>query len=122
MDMRSTIRNTLAVAALALAIAAPVAYAAPADMRTPAVPQETVSDVPPPPSSIAASAADEYEVLRASGGQDPVPQPVASEPSAPGAFDWVSAAIGAAAASALTLLSIGALSLRRPTGGSAARA
>jgi hypothetical protein len=41
-------------------------------------------------------------------------QPVADEPSSPSGFDWVSAAIGAVAAAALSLLLVATLGLRRP--------
>jgi hypothetical protein len=49
-------------------------------------------------------------------------QPVADEPSSPGGFDWVSAAIGAVAAAGLSLVSMAALGMRRPTGGRATSA
>jgi hypothetical protein len=42
-------------------------------------------------------------------------QPVADEPSPPGGFDWVSAAIGAVAATGLSLVLMATLGLRRPT-------
>ena len=98
--------------------------------------------VPPPPSSIAASAAEEYQDLRApdtrdqadgyapgtaqdlrmpdtvdaaNGYQPELPtQPVADEPSEPSGFDFVSAAIGAIAAGALSLVLIATLGMRRP--------
>jgi hypothetical protein len=98
--------------------------------------------VPPPPSSIAVSAAEEYQDLRspdtrdladgyapgssqdlrapdtrdaAEGYQPELPQqPVADEPSEPSGFDWVSAAIGAIAAGALSLVLIATLGMRRP--------
>jgi hypothetical protein len=41
-------------------------------------------------------------------------QPVADEPSSPGGFDWVSAAIGAVAAAGLSLMLMATLGLRRP--------
>jgi hypothetical protein len=67
--------------------------------------------VPPPPSSIAASAADEYNELRSIGTQDlrspdtrdeatgyaPVLQESAGDVSSSGGFDAVSGALGAAA-------------------------
>ncbi len=49
-------------------------------------------------------------------------QPVADEQSSPGGFDWVSAAIGAAAAAALSLVLMATLGLRRPTARRAASA
>ena len=100
-----------ALLAVILAIAAPAAYAMPTDPVGAPTPTQQVPDVPPPPSSIAISAADEYEVLRA-----PVARTeVADEPSSPSGFDWVSAAIGAAAASGLALVIVAALSTRRRT-------
>ena len=108
--MRSA-KLVAALAAVVVATAAPAAYAMPTDpVGTPAVTHEQ-SDVPPPPSSIAVSAADQYEVLRTPVGT----QEVADEPSAPSGFDWVSAAIGAVAAAGLALVSIAALSTRRRT-------
>jgi hypothetical protein len=98
--------------------------------------------VPPPPSSIAASAAEEYQDLRnpdtrdkadgyapgtaqdlrmpdtvdAANGYQPelAQQPVADEPAEPSGFDFVSAAIGAIAAGALSLVLIATLGMRRP--------
>jgi hypothetical protein len=49
-------------------------------------------------------------------------QAVADEPSSPGGFDWVSAAIGAAAAAGLSLVLMATLGLRRPTSRGAASA
>jgi hypothetical protein len=115
-------RKTLAAVTVAFVLAAPAAYAAPADLRTPSATQEAVSEVPPPPPSLmAASAAEEYEQLRAAGAPAGVPA-VEAEPSTPGGFDWVSAAIGAATASALALLALGLFGPRRPTGRTPARA
>jgi len=100
-----------ALLAVTLAIAAPAAYAMPADPVVAPAPTQQVPDVPPPPSSIAMSAADEYELLRA-----PVASTeVADEPSSPSAFDWVSAAMGAAAAAGIALVTVAALSARRRT-------
>jgi hypothetical protein len=98
--------------------------------------------VPPPPSSIAVSAAEEYQDLRnpdtrdqadgyapgtaqdlrmpdtvdAANGYQPelAQQPVADEPAEPSGFDFVSAAIGAIAAGALSLVLIATLGMRRP--------
>jgi hypothetical protein len=106
--------------------------------------------VPPPPSSIAVSAAEEYQDLRspdtrdqadgyapgnaqdlrspdtvdAAGGYHPTvaQQPVADEPSEPSGFDFVSAAIGAIAAGAVALVLMAALGLRRPPRGRPASA
>jgi hypothetical protein len=83
-------------------------------------------EVPPPASSIAASAGEEYQALRSTGTGDlasarptPAPQPLVDEPSG---FDLVSAAIGAVAAAALSLVLIATLGTRRPTGRRAASA
>lgn len=98
-----------ALVGVALAIAAPAAYAMPIDpVGAPETTQE-VPNVPPPPSSIAMSAADEYEVLRAPAGSTAV----AGEPSSPSGFDWASAAIGAVAAAGIALVTLAALSTRR---------
>ena len=100
-----------ALVGVVLAIAAPAAYAMPVDPNgAPGTTQE-VPQVPPPPSSIAMSAADEYEVLRAPVGSTEV----ADEPSSPSGFDWLSAAIGAVAAAGIALVTIAALSTRRRT-------
>jgi hypothetical protein len=128
-EMRSTLRSTkmtgaLAAIAVAATIAAPAAYAIPIDgdplVRSPDATRD-VGEVPPPPSSIAASAAKEYDALRSAGAQDrnrPVAsQPIADQPSAPGGFDWVSALIGAAAAAGLALVSMATLGMRKRTAG-----
>ena len=118
--MRST-RLTTALAGLIVAatLAAPAAYAMPIDPVAPAVTREA-SDVPPPPSSIAASAGEEYEALRAS--KTVASQPVADQPSTPSGFDWVSAAIGAVAAAGVAVVSIAALGVRNPSARRAASA
>ena len=118
--MRSTRLNTaLAGLVIAATLAAPAAYAMPIDPVAPAVTREA-SDVPPPPSSIAASAGQEYEKLRA---PDTVAsQPVADEPSAPRGFDWVSAAIGAVAAAGVAVVSMATLGMRKPAARRAASA
>ena len=109
----SSTKLVTALVGLALAIAAPAAYAMPADpLGAPGATQQ-VPDVPPP-SSIAVSAADEYEVLRAPDA--PVTgTAVADEPSSPSGFDWLSAAIGALAVAGIALATVGALSTRRRT-------
>lgn len=100
-----------ALLAVTLAIAVPAAYAMPADPVGAPAPTQQVPDVPPPPSSIAMTAKDQYEVLRA-----PVASTeVADEPSSPSGFDWVSAAMGAAAAAGIALVTVAALSARRRT-------
>ena len=84
------------------------------------------SRVAPPASSIAASAGEEYQDLRSAGSGEPAgsrptlaQQPVVDEPSG---FDLVSAAIGAVAAAALSLVLMATLITRRPTGRRAASA
>jgi hypothetical protein len=116
--MRSTTKLSAALAALAIAVAlvAPAAYATPVDPVSAAVVCDP-SAVPPPPSLMAASAAKEYALLRACGAQDDkttvVSTPVHREPSPPVGFDWVSAAIGAAAAAGLSLVAMATLGMRR---------
>jgi hypothetical protein len=100
-----------ALLVVTLAIAAPAAYAMPANPVGAPAPTQQVPDVPPPPSSIAMSAADEYELLRAPAASTEV----ADKPSSPSGFDWVSAAMGAAAAAGIALVTVAALSTRRRT-------
>jgi hypothetical protein len=128
--MRSTLRRTKLAAALvgvtaAATIGAPVAYAMPADPLSPAATRDAC-DESPPPSLMAASAAEEYEVLRAACAQENSAKvasaPVAVKPSAPVGFDWVSAAIGAAAVAGLSLVSMATLGMRRHGGRRAASA
>jgi hypothetical protein len=110
--MPSTRLNTaLAGLVVAATLAAPAAYAMPTDPAAPAV-TRTAPDVPPPPSSIAASAGQEYEALRAPKTE--ASQPVADQPSPPSGFDWVSAAIGAIATAGVAVVSIATLSMRKP--------
>ena len=74
--------------------------------------------------------ADGYQDLRSPDTRDQAEgyaptlesQPVADEPSSPGGFDWVSAAIGAAAAAGLSLVLMATLGLRRPAARRAASA
>jgi hypothetical protein len=118
--MRSTRINTaLAGLLVAATLAAPAAYAMPIDPVAPAATREA-SEVPPPPSSIAASAGQKYEELRAP--KTVASQPVADEPSPPGGFDWVSAAIGAIAAAGTAVVSIATLGMRKPSARRAASA
>ena len=106
--MRSTRLNA---ALTGLVIAATLAAPAAAVTRE-------ASDVPPPPSLIAASAGQGYETLRAPGASEPV----ADEPSAPRGFDWVSAAIGALAAAGVAVVSMATLAMRKPVARRAASA
>jgi hypothetical protein len=81
-------------------------------------------EVAPPPSSIAASAGGSYQDLRSldtrdqAEGYNPTPksQPVVDEPSEPAGFDLVSAAIGAVAAGALSLVLMAMVGTRRSPG------
>jgi hypothetical protein len=112
-----------AAVASALAVSGATATYGPSDLRSPDAVDaaRTVPDVPPPPSSIAASAAKEYNDLRSPDTRDQAEaykpslqrHSVADEPSG---FDLVSAAIGAAAAAGLgiVLLAAGGLARRRP--------
>ena len=113
-------------------------------------------EVAPPPSSIAVSAAEEYQDLRSPDAVDAAraagdpqevttqayqdlrspdtrdqaegyspaleTQAVAGEPSEPGGFDVVSAAIGAVAAAGLSLVLMATLGMRRPAARRAASA
>ena len=118
--MRSTrLTTALASVTIAATLAAPAAYAMPIDQIAPGATRE-VPDVPPPPSSIAASAAREYEQLRAPKAV--ASQPVADAPSAPGGFDWLSAAIGAIAAAGVAVVSMAMLGMRKPAARRAASA
>jgi hypothetical protein len=108
--MNSKARRTLAGVTAAVMIAAPAAQARPIDTVQPG----RAAHVAPPPSSIAQSAGAEYADLRA---QNPTPgntptvesRPAVKPASAPGGFDWTSAAIGAAVAAGLALVSWTAL-------------
>jgi hypothetical protein len=113
--------TALAGAALASALVVSAASAVPAEELIPSTTQQSPPEVPPPPSSIAAPAGEKYEALRAPDGRQPAdpvaePRPVVDEPSEPGGFDWVSAAIGAVAAAGVSLLLMATLGLRRRTG------
>ena len=97
-------------------------------------PARPADHVPPPPSSIAVSAADEYEELRAAGGTDGVQDlrspdmqdraaghvptlPDIGEDTASGGFDVVSGALGAAAGIVLAVTAValaGGLASVRP--------
>ena len=87
-------------------------------------------EVAPPQSSIAASAGGEYQDLRSPDTRDHAEdyqpmtesEPVVDESPAPGGFDWVSAAIGAAVAGGLSLVLLAALGMRRPANRRAASA
>ena len=85
--MNSISHTKLAAIALVCtaAIAAPAAQAHTVDRA---------AYVPPPPSSIAASAGESYAKLRA-------PQPAVTADTGGGGFDWSAAGLGAAAAAGL---------------------
>jgi hypothetical protein len=103
--------GALAAIAIAGPIAAPAAYAIPIDAGPPAGSADAGRDageIPPPPSSIAVSAAKEYDALRSLAAR-----PIADAPSAPRGFDWMSALIGATAAAGLALASIATLGMRK---------
>jgi hypothetical protein len=111
--MRSNSKLTGVVAALAVAAAimAPTASARPIVTCDP-------SAVPPPPSSIAASAAKDYTILRGCHDQSTaatVASAPVAEASPPTSFDWVSATIGAVVAVGLSLALAAALGTRRRT-------
>jgi hypothetical protein len=75
------------------------------------------------PQSVPYPVAEGYQDLRTPDTRDRAEgyaptldsHPVADEPSPPGGFDWVSAAIGAVAAAGLSLVLMATLGLRRPT-------
>ena len=119
---KRAVATVLAGAAIASALGPPAVSAVPAEQYLPdasARPSDSRS-VPPPPSSIAASAVEDYEELRSSGaGADrpaPLPQPVINEPSQPGGVDLPSAAIGAVTGAGLLILIVaaGGHTRRRP--------
>jgi hypothetical protein len=120
--MKRAVATALAGAALASAIGATGASARPVEQFIPSSAGATAESpsLPPPPSSIAASAGKAYEGLRSPG--QPVaqptgePQPVVDEPTSPSGFDLLSAAIGVAAGAGfvIVLLAAGGLARRRP--------
>jgi len=118
--MKRAAITALAAASLASAIGASTASARPVEQFAEGSAAGSVgsASVPPPPSSIAAPAAQEYEELRSSGTARPnaESQPVADEPSPATGFDLASAAIGAVSGAGLVvvLLAAGGLARRRP--------
>jgi hypothetical protein len=118
-QMRASTRmgGALATLAVAAAMATPAVYATPTDNAAATITCDP-SAVPPPPSSIAASAAKEYAILRACAGQSGTAVVSASpaeadQPSAPSGFDWVSGALAAAATAGLALVVLAAAGLRK---------
>ena len=120
MRLKNKLAGALAALAVATAIAAPAAYARPVVDRPTSSFACAPSAVPPPPSSIAVSAAKQYELLRLCGAQNDSPTvvsaPVARESAPATGFDWVSATIGAIAASGLSLVFAAAVGMRRRVG------
>ena len=115
--MSSKARRTLLGVAAVVAIAAPGAHARPFDSGQPVHPAHVATG----------SVGMEYGDLRVPDAQQQTgghkstaeSQPVVS---APGGFDWISAAIGAVAATGLALVALVAIAPRRPTGRRAASA
>jgi len=107
-------RITIAALLVAATTAAPAA-----GMPIDPLGSPSASGIPaPPPSSIAQSAADEYNAMRLAAAADAdagtESATVSTAPAATGGgFDLPSAAIGAAAAGLVALLAAGAL-MRRP--------
>jgi hypothetical protein len=120
MFSNTKLSSALAALVITAAIAAPAADARGVANKPVLVAPCDPSAVPPPPSSIAASAAKEYSRLRACAQDDTATvatAPDAFEPSPPTGFDWVSATIGAIAAAGLSLLLAAALGVRPVTSG-----
>jgi hypothetical protein len=118
MRFKNRLGGVLAAVTVAATLMAPAALAHPRVASPAAGVTCDPSAVPPPPSSIAASAAKEYELLRACGAQNDTPTvasaPAAADPpSSPIGFDWVSAAIGAIAAAGLSLAFAATAGMRR---------
>jgi hypothetical protein len=120
MRFKNKLGGALAALAVATAIMGPAASARPVFDRPTPVATCDPSAVPPPPSSIAASAAKEYELLRSCGAQaegtTAASAPITREPSPPSGFDWLSAAIGGIVAAGLSLALAAAVGMRRRTG------
>ena len=120
--MKRAMATALAGAAIACATGATGASAGPVEQFIPGSAGATAESpsVPPPPSSIAATAGKAYDGLRSPG--EPVaqstdaPQTVVDEPSSPSGFDLPSAVIGAATGAGIliVLLAAGGLARRRP--------
>ena len=103
--MKRVVATALAGATMASAMGATAASARPVEQFLPGEPAGSVDpqSVPPPPSSIAASAGEAYEELRSP--DQPPAQPTVGEPTG---FDVPSAAIGAATAAGLVILLLAA--------------
>jgi hypothetical protein len=141
---KKRLATAMAGAALASALAVSGASAVPAEQIIPRTADDSHKVPPPPSSIAASAAEeyqdlrspDAVDAARAAGdapdavtrdlrspdtrdaaeGYSPTleSQPVAGEPSEPAGFDLVSAAIGAVAAGALSLVLMASLGLRRP--------
>jgi hypothetical protein len=110
LTVRRAVATALAGAAIASALGATAALAMPMAPGSVDTAVETQS-VPPPPSSIAASAGSAYEELRSPTGGGP--QPVAATANEPSGFDLPSAAIGAVTAAGLLIGLLTAVGLTR---------
>ena len=118
--MSTKARRTLVGVAAVVAIAAPAAQARPSDSAEPVRPAHVATG----------SVGMEYGDLRVSRAQDKTrghtstvkSRPVAQPVSAPGGFDWMSAAIGAVVTAGLGLVSLAAVGVHRPAGRRAASA
>ncbi len=129
-NRRKALATALAGAALASAVGTSGAAADEyVDLRSPDA-REAASDPAPVPQSGPYPVAEDYGKLRAPAAQGagepytdlrmpdsrqpqspvatPATQPVADEPSTLGAFDWLSAALGAAAGAGLVLILLAA--------------
>jgi hypothetical protein len=117
---KKALATALAGAAIASLVVAPAGLARPIEQMLPsAATEDSGSRSIPPPSSIAASAAGEYDNMRSTGATPTASQPVVDAPSPAQGFDLPSAAIGAAAGTGVVilLLAAGALVRRHPPTG-----
>jgi len=107
--------TALTGAAIASSLAMPAASAAPVEQYLPSG-SGGASDAPcvaPPPSSFAASAAEEYGELRPACATATESRQVVDVPTAAGGFDLPSAAIGAASGTGLVIVLLAAGGLAR---------
>jgi len=116
---KRAVATALAGAAIASSLAAPAVSAVAAEQNLPGASAGAGDSrrVPPPPSSIAASAIEEYEELRSPDAAT-IPARVA-EGGADRGFDWGDAGIGATGLLALVAIGAGAAVAtgRRPGAG-----
>jgi hypothetical protein len=111
--------TALAGAAIVSSLCAPAVSARPAEQFMPGAAGDASDSpsVPPPPSSIAIPAGEQYTELRqAADRPTAASQPAVDESSSAGGFDLPSAAIGAATGAGLVmlLLAAGVVTRRRP--------